>query len=320
MISSNFARICLGTVLTLSSWRLQAVCIDLVKGPVVIDINSCQAIQPEVFFSTGEERFQNIKQLDQRAKSQFYNSYRGFLIQGKVVHSDAAKRGDVDSPAGALKGETHGFFIPQGQMPACLPGGQRLSGQIEEVCCDGGAASPCLMNTSLKLKSVKSLGASSAGGGQPLKQKSMKSEDYLKADQALARKDYKAAVELYGKAKNAGALDTAGLFKFGFAYRALDDCTKAIPPLREVYELFLNKKDWSTDEKVVRENNFLLARCYAKLNQPGASVLVLQGYLLESKKYRNELSRSLTHRDFGYIHTSKEYRDYKRNAEDKLRN
>ena len=120
------------------------------------------------------------------------------------------------------------------------------------------------------------------------------------------------------RAKANGELDITGHYKLAVAYRKDDRCNKAIEPLEYINGRH-NKKDfWADEEKVIRSARFLLARCYAKLNKPGFATTILEAYLLEPRKYRNELKWSLGHKDFGWIHTSKEYRDYKKEAQRRL--
>ena len=61
----------------------------------------------------------------------------------------------------------------------------------------------------------------------------------------------------------------------------------------------------------------LLARCLARMNDPQNAVAILNSYLIEPAKYRNEINESLKDSDFGWIHTSREYRDYMKEARKK---
>ena len=113
-------------------------------------------------------------------------------------------------------------------------------------------------------------------------------------------------------------MDNVGHFKLGYSYRMLDLCPAAISPLKYVHEQKEKGATWADEDVAVRASDFLLARCYAKMNQPGASVLLLNAYLLEPQKYAKELKDSLSHADFGWIHTSREYREYQKEAQKKL--
>lgn len=46
--------------------------------------------------------------------------------------------------------------------------------------------------------------------------------------------------------------------------------------------------------------------------------MILNSYLLEPQKYKSELKQALSNKDFGWIHTSKEYRDFKKEVGKKL--
>ena len=61
----------------------------------------------------------------------------------------------------------------------------------------------------------------------------------------------------------------------------------------------------------------LLARCLARMNDPQNAVAILNSYLIEPAKYRSEINESLKDADFGWIHTSREYRDYTKEARKK---
>jgi hypothetical protein len=76
---------------------------------------------------------------------------------------------------------------------------------------------------------------------------------------------------------------------------------------------------WADEENSARQAIFLLARCYAKMNDPEAATQILNSYLLEPAKYQSELKESLNHKDFGWIHTSREFLDYEKLARQKLR-
>jgi hypothetical protein len=145
------------------------------------------------------------------------------------------------------------------------------------------------------------------------------SEDYKKAKTFFDKKDYKNAVIHYKAAREKGELDVEGHYNLGRAYRALDQCKFAINPLEYVYELSTKNEVWSDQEDIVRKSNYLLARCYAKTNNPGQTELLLGYYLANPKKYKFELEDSLKNPDFGWINASKEWGRYKKDAAKALR-
>ena len=113
-------------------------------------------------------------------------------------------------------------------------------------------------------------------------------------------------------------MDVKGLYRWGLSLREIEDCAAAVVPLERVYKLAQEGKVWQDEELDSRRAVFLLARCHAKLGDPSQAVFYLNGFLLESKKYQSELRQSLVHKDFGWIHTSKEYIEYKLEAQKKL--
>lgn len=295
-----------------------ADCLTLIKGPITVDVQSCNVIDPNTAFNLQNERFKDIRNLDANSKAKFYATYRGVMMRGKVVNSQAVRKG-LSEEKGALFGENVFLFVPPGKGTCQSAIGYRYTGNVSEVCCDGAAEAPCLIDSSYVFTEIKPLGPSSKQAGNADKQKAVKSESYKLAEQALAKKDLAGAVKHFEAARNKNELDVPGLYKLGAAHRRLDSCDKAVAPLESVYEKYTKKQTWADDEPTIRKSNFLLARCYAKMNRPGDAVMMLNSYLLEPRKYKAELKQSLANPDFGYIHTSKEYRIYKADAEKKLR-
>lgn len=310
---------CLLAMAMLSAEHASAECVSLVKGPIAFDVNSCGVFNPERTFDPSMQRFSFIKDLPAANRKQFYDSYRGLLMKGRVAKSDAIRSG-LSPEKGALNGENITVFIMPGQASCENLANKRIQATLDEACCEGGGDVPCLLNTTYVLKEVKPVGDSpeNTPGGEKKKPNFKKSKEYLAAEKAFAKRDYKKAVVNFEEAKKKKELDIPGAYKLGITYRLLDQCKKAIPLLREVYDKYIKNDFWAEDEEEIRSSNFLLARCYAKLTQPDFAVVVLSAYLLDPKKYHKELELSLKHKDFGWIHTSKEYREYKRDAEKAL--
>lgn len=312
-----------GVVLTLAAFTLQgtavrAECMSLVSGPVIVDVAGCKFLEPEKVFDPAKKKYKFVGDLDPAGRKQFLDTYRGLFIKAKVVKSKAVQKG-LTNEEGALNGQTVYMFIPPSGNQCNAVLGKRVSGFVNERCCDGGGDVPCLLDTGLLLKDTKVLGASSSGAGDEARQRAQKSATYKAGVTAYQARKYKDAVKSLEKARTDGELDIKGHYYLGFSYRELDQCGDAIPPLKKIYDASLKKDIWADEEETARKSNFLLARCYSKINDPGASVLILNSYLLEPQKYRSELKQSLTHKDFGWIHTSKEYRDYKKEAVKKLK-
>jgi hypothetical protein len=306
---------CLGALI---SSPLKAKCFSLTSGAVVYDVTSCKAINPEQAFDFSKEKFSWIKDLDPAGKKELLNSYRGLLLKGQVVKSKAVQSG-LTKDKGALEGDSPYFYLPPGGLTCATVSGRRLAGNVKEVCCDGGGYIPCLLGTSYLFVQASVVGNAGSSDGDLSRQKARKSKDYAQGEAAFARRHYKEAVKAYEKARASGELDVKGHYKLGYAYRELDQCGDATTVLKYIYEKQNKKQIWADEEKIARAGIMLLARCYAKLNDPDNTMFILNGYLLEPQKYRSEIKESLSHKDFGWIHTSKEYRNYKAEAQKKLR-
>lgn len=304
-------------VVAIRSSAVSAECLSLVSGPVIVDIAGCKFMEPEKFFDSGKKKYKFVADLDPAGKKEFLDTYRGLFVKVKVVKSKAVQKG-LTNEEGALNGQTVFMFIPPTGDQCNAVVGKRLSGTVVERCCDGSGNVPCLLDTGFFLKDAKVIGATASAAGDEARQKAAKSPTYKAGLAAYKAKKYKAAAGSFEKARTNGELDTRGHYYLGHSYREIDQCGDAIAPLKFIYDAVLKKDIWADEEEVARKANFLLARCYSRTNDPGATVLILNSYLLEPEKYRKELKASLAEKDFGWIHTSKEYRDYKKEVQKKL--
>jgi hypothetical protein len=295
----------------------RAECLSLKAGPLIFDVQSCAQMQPEAAFDPSKNRFKFIADLDPKGKKSLLDGYRGLYVKGQVIKSQVDQKGVVKE-SGVLMGETIPAFVPPSAMQCAQVLGKRVSAKLVERCCDGNGDAPCLLDTGYVLQNVTVIGASGTSAGDAQRQKAKKSPDYQAGDKHFRSKDWKKATLAYEKARSNGELDISGHFKLGYAYRMLDLCPAAISPLQYIHSQKEKGATWADEDSVVRAGEFLLARCYAKMNQPGSSVLLLNAYLLEPQKYARELKDSLSHVDFGWIHTSREYREYQKEAQKKL--
>lgn len=294
----------------------QDACFSLIKGQIAFDVEFCKAFDPGMF-DTSKPKYKFIEDLDPQGRKELLDSYRGLVVRGTVVMSRAIKSG-VSTTKGVLKGEKTVFFIPP-QITSCEDiFHKRVSGSVEEKCCNGTGNAPCLLGSGLVFRDVKIAGDAMVGETIVKKGKRIHGKDYLEAEKMYSRKKYKEAVKLYTKAEEANDIDVKGLFRMGFAYRELEKCDLALRPLKKIWDLRQASKIWAEEELDARRGIFLLARCHAKNGDPSGAVFYLNGFLLDPKKYRSELQQSLKHKDFGWIHTSKEYRQYREAAEKKL--
>ncbi len=286
-----------------------ASCIALVKGPVIVDVAECRAVNPQTDFPATDPRMSAISNLDTASKRKFYDSYRGQVASGKIVKSDAIRSG-FDRERGALLGQDVKLFLPGAAGDCSNLAGQRVAGGLQEICCEGGAEPPCMLLTSYKLNEMKVLGPAGTAAGDKERRTAENEPAYIEAMKFMGQKNYKQAVAKFNEVRQAGKLDVPGHYRLGLAYRQLDQCEKALSPLEHIRSEADAGKTWADQEAIVRRARLLLARCYSKLNEPGKAVIILDGYLLEPKKFRAEINQSLKHPDFGWIHTAKEYRDY----------
>jgi hypothetical protein len=167
------------------------------------------------------------------------------------------------------------------------------------------------------LKKPAVLGAANSKAGHRDSHLS-KNPKYIEAQKLLAQKDYKKAIVILDNLNFNGQLDVPGKFLLAAAYRDMDKCPRAIPILDDLYQKFEKGDFWTDDEPYIRRANFLFARCLSMQEKAGEAVMILQGFLVEPKKFRKEIQESLSHPDFGYIKTSKPYLEYKESAQKAL--
>ena len=268
-------------------------------------------------FDTSKPKYKFIGDLDPEGRQQLLDSYKGLVVKGTVVMSRAVKDG-VSTAKGALQGEKTIFFIPPGVTSCEMIHQKRVTGNITEKCCNGTGDVPCLLGSGLVLADVKVAGEAMVGSGLDKKGTRKHGKDYIEAEKKYVDKKYKDAVKLYEKAETENDIDIKGLFRMGNALRELEKCNLAIRPLKKIWDRQQANKIWADEELDARRGVFLLARCNAKNGDPSGAVFYLNGFLLDPKKYRSELQQSLKHKDFGWIHTSKEYQQFKVDAERKL--
>lgn len=305
--------LCLGSTYVYA----QSACVALVKGPIAFDIEVCKAFDPSMF-DPKKPKYQFIGDLDPEGRQQLLESYKGLVVKGTVVLSRAVKEG-VSTSKGAMQGEKTIFFIPPGVTSCEAIFQKRVTGTIEEKCCNGTGDAPCLLGSGLILSDVKVAGAAMVGEG--IDKKAVRrphGPDYIAAEKKYTQKKYKEAIKLYQKAEESKDMDVKGLYRMGFSYREIEKCDLAVTPLKKIWELQQANKVWADEELDARRGIFLLARCYAKNGDPSGAVYYLNAFLLDPKKYRSELQQSLKHKDFGWIHTSKEYQQFKAQAEQRL--
>lgn len=316
--SKSIIRLTIGFATLLCSLNVygQGSCFSLIKGPIAFDVEVCKPFDPSVF-DTSKPKYKFIDDLDPQGKKELLDSYRGLILKGTVVMSQAIKEG-VSTSKGVLQGKNTIMFIPPGSTTCEMIRKKRISATLNEKCCNGTGDVPCLLGNGYILTEVQVSGEALVGEGVEKKARKARGKDYVEAEKNYAAKKYKEAVKLYVKAEEANDIDVKGLFRLGNSYREVERCDLATRPLKKIWALQQASKVFADEEMDARRGVFLLARCEAKNGDASGAVYYLNAFLLDPKKYRSELQQALKHKDFGWIHTSKEYQEFKIAAQKKL--
>ncbi len=296
--------------------RIAAKCLSYIKGNVGVSILSCQDINPENSFDRKKEEFQWIYDLPPSKRTEILNTYRGSLVKAKVEFSDAVQVG-LSNKKGALAGQTIDIYLsPNGKNCANL-NQQKIFGDLLEVCCDGGATPPCLLDKKYILKnfSILSLQEFNQKISNTQTKTTANIKNYEIGKKYFEQKKFSSAISFLEKARGEGELDFQGHILLATAYRKKDNCPKAIDALKVIEEKSRSGTWLAGDKEAERSGRFLLARCFARIGDSGRAMIILKGYLSEPKTYKQEIQDALKLKDFGWIHSSKEYQDFKVKAE-----
>ncbi len=294
------------------SQTVRATCASLVRGQITVDIQSCSNVPPEQAFGSHEPKYNFIRDLPPAQRKAFLDSYRGLSVRAKVAYSLAVRSG-LSPEQGALSGETITAYIPPQILSCTQVHGKRIQAIADEVCCEGGGEAPCLLGSSVVLKKAKVIGSAHSKAGNNDARNAAR-PDYRQALKLLGQRDYKGATALLEKLRAAKQLDVQGSYLLAAAYRDMDKCPAAVPLLEGIYQRFERSDFWSDDETYIRRGTLLYARCLAMMERSGESVMILQSFLVEPKKFSKEINESFNHPDFGYIRTSKAFLDYRDTA------
>ncbi len=298
---------------------LYAQCASLARGAVAFDPKSCQALQPEQFFQKSKPQHKFIFNLDAVNQKQFFDTYRGHLLKGTVSRSQIKQKGLIESQRGLLLGKNISVFIPPTAVVNCSNITQQtVVGILSEQCCNGSGESPCLSGTNYILEIKEQVPRIALDNQKNPTAARSRSEKAKTANEAFENSNFKLAAKNLEEVRKEGKMDALAYYQLGMSYRKLDLCRKAIPPLREFYDIEEQSKRWAADDDLVRKNYMLLARCYARENDADSAVMILGSFLTEPKKYRKEIEESLRERDFNWIDTTKEFKQYREEAQRKL--
>ncbi len=291
--------------------NLWAVCATLIKGPVSIDVKQCNSVHPESAFPLTNSKYNFIRDLPPANRQQFLDTYRGLLIKGQIARSMAVRSG-LSPEKGALGGETITAFIEPRTLNCDAIQSKRIQANLNEICCEGGGEAPCLLGTGYLLQKPqvsKDAGVHAGGRQGPEVQAA-----FQKSLAAIGRRDFLSSIQILTKLKQQKPLGAQGEYLLALSYRENDQCPQAMPYLEALYKRLETNSFWNDEESVVRRGTLLLARCLALLSRPGESVIILQAFLVEPKKFKREIAESLSHQDFGGIRTDKQFIIYKEKA------
>ena len=152
-----------------------------------MDVKTCGRISPEKSFDTNRDKYKFIKELPEKQKADFYNSYRGLYISGEVVRSYAIRSG-LSPEKGVLSGEKIKVFFPPSSTSCKDIKRKRLKFYLDEACCEGGGDAPCLLPTSYVMKNVKIIGEAFSSAGNRKQIEESKSLEYKKANAAFRKR------------------------------------------------------------------------------------------------------------------------------------
>lgn len=293
--------------------RLHATCAALIKGEIAYDVESCGLINPERTFDTRIERFAFIKDLPPENKKQFYNSYRGLILRGRVVRSLAVRSG-LSSEPGALNGEIVSVFVPPGPIQCHQIRGKRLKAMLDEACCIGGGDVPCLLNSSYVLKNIQVIGTKGSAAGHKVQMELEKDPQYQRALVEFRQNKFASAVSKLEEFRKSGRLDPRGYYFLALAYRNMDRCPMALTVLEPLEKQFQEGRFWAQNEQYIYNGVLLKARCLSLMGRAGEAVIILQAFSQDPIKYKEQFEASLSHRDFNRIRTTKEYTKFREAA------
>ena len=133
---------------SIKSQIAKADCIDLTSGRIEYQVTGCEVINPEALFLTPESRDRFFKEHSPQQAKDILDSYRGIILEGKVVSSKAVAKG-IKVRREALLGEQPSMFVSASNASKCAALiGKRMPGVVQQNCCDGHLEVPCLTKTS----------------------------------------------------------------------------------------------------------------------------------------------------------------------------
>lgn len=294
-------------------------CVSLVKGPLILRVNSCQILDIRQNLTNNSEYRTKLGRLDQQEKNRLVAFYRGAYLKGTVVQSGAKITGVFQSSAN-LRGRQVSVFVPPANSKPCSTyQGRIIQSYVTEACCDGQINPPCLLKSHLVFKKPikvfalpKAQVASTSSVGLKMARVVKEGNWYLK------RKKYSSAIARYQQAKQKGQLGVRGHYYLGFAYHKVDRCDKAIETLAILRGQSASGSTWQNEQQAIQKGLILLARCYARQQRADEAVEVCNSFLHNPRKYGKQILATLRHPDFGWIRNNPLYQDYRQRAENTI--
>ncbi len=287
-------------------------CVGRASGAVTVDVLDCSVYKIGQENTREDVSLDFIAGMDPKERSSFVASYSGQILRVFVAKSMAKRSGALNNNKNVLNGDTIWVYYPSKQ-PGCSSFiGQRVAGVLQEHCCLGNAEPPCLTKTDYVLTQTKILGPTPANKKTVTKTK--KSKEYIQAMTYMRARQYEKARPILVKLYNDNKLDVEGIYNLAIVYSETERHSSAIKVLEKIVEKKDNDTLWGEYKELGKEAEFLLARCYARNQEAGRATIILGGYLQDKVLYRKYIERSLSHPDFGWIKTSKDYQNYRKKA------
>lgn len=286
--------------------RLEASCLNLKSGKVKANVRKCTLIEPKEYFESNGFPQWIVESVKPEDVQQLKTTYKGILIDAYITESSV--KDPVLGNKGLYYKKEKSIFIANAKCPKSLNSPTavfKISGTLQEVCCDDGMKAPCLLKTKFQLKLENlSAGTSNQGTGNSGEILKLRS----KALQAFKNRKYRTAAKWFAEAKKAGAeFDSSSNYIWGLCYyrdgRALK---KAEAPLEKVRRALLSHSGKDVPA-AIRKGVFLLARVYARQKKGYESVQVLREIHARPKLFVYELKSLKTHEDFGWIKSDIHY-------------
>jgi hypothetical protein len=276
---------------------------------MVFDVRNSAKMVGRDFFVANKKSQEWYWNISPKMQSDIAASYTGCMLEAFIVNSSARKKG-LNTAQPEYSGQVIRMFTQEsaGKCEQFL--GKRFEANLQEICCDGREESPCLYKTSLRASGTRNLGPAGGNRGNRETEQAIRSKDYQAGLNFMKNGDYRQAARSLELAKKAGNFDLSGTYFLALAYRNLERCEKVIKLLTPMQVKWERSEFWATEEVMIRKSVFLLARCYSMSNDPSRSSVILNSYLSDPKKYKEEIYGARSHEDFGWIRTTKEFREF----------